>query len=30
MMLDALAAGGWRVVAEDVEGTWWTVRVARP
>jgi ribosomal protein L11 methyltransferase len=29
-MLDALASGGWRVVAEDVEGTWWTVRVARP
>ena len=29
-MLDALAAGGWRVVTEDVEGTWWTVRVARP
>jgi ribosomal protein L11 methyltransferase len=29
-MLDALAAGAWRVVAEDVEGTWWTVRVARP
>ena len=30
MMLDALAGGGWRVVTEDVEGTWWTVRVARP
>ena len=30
MMLDALAAGGWRVVAEDVEGAWWSVRVARP
>jgi len=30
MMLEALAAGGWRVVAEDVEGTWWSVRVARP
>jgi len=29
-MLDALAVGGWRVVTEDVEGTWWSVRVARP
>ena len=30
MMLSALADGGWRIVAEDVEGAWWTVRVARP
>ena len=29
-MLRALAGGGWRVVAEDVEGSWWTARVARP
>ena len=29
-MLEALAGGGWRVVAEDVEGSWWTARVARP
>jgi ribosomal protein L11 methyltransferase len=29
-MLTALAHGGWRVVADDVEGAWWTVRVARP
>lgn len=29
-MVDALAAAGWRIVAEDVEGTWWSVRVARP
>jgi hypothetical protein len=28
-MLAALASGGWRLVAEDVEGTWWTARVAR-
>jgi ribosomal protein L11 methyltransferase len=29
-MLAALASDGWRVVAEDVEGAWWTVRTARP
>ena len=29
-MLAALASDGWRVVAEDVEGPWWTARVARP
>jgi len=28
-MLAALARDGWRVVAEDVEGAWWTVRIAR-
>ena len=28
-MLAALAHDGWRVVAEDVEGAWWTARVAR-
>ena len=30
MMVDALAGAGWRIVVEDVEGSWWTVRVARP
>ena len=29
MMLDVLAAGGWVVRAEDVEGAWWSVHVAR-
>jgi ribosomal protein L11 methyltransferase len=29
-MLAALASEGWRVVAEDVEGSWWTARAARP
>jgi len=29
-MLAALANDGWRIVAEDVEGTWWTTRIARP
>jgi ribosomal protein L11 methyltransferase len=28
-MLAALARGGWRLVAEDMEGAWWTARVAR-
>ena len=28
-MLDALGAGGWRVVAEDAEDVWWSVLVAR-
>jgi len=28
-MLAAFARGGWRVVAEDVEGAWWTTRIAR-
>jgi ribosomal protein L11 methyltransferase len=28
-MLAAIARGGWRVVAEDVEGAWWTTRIAR-
>jgi ribosomal protein L11 methyltransferase len=28
-MLGVLASGEWRVVAEDVEGTWWSVRIAR-
>jgi ribosomal protein L11 methylase PrmA len=28
-MLEAVARGGWRVVAEDVEGAWWTARIAR-
>lgn len=30
MMLDALAANGWSVIAEDVEGMWWSVRIGRP
>ena len=29
-MLAALDVGGWHLVAEDVEGAWWTARVARP
>jgi len=29
MMLSALARDGWRPVAEDTEGSWWTARVAR-
>ena len=29
-MLAALARDGWRVVAEDIEGAWWTVHIARP
>jgi ribosomal protein L11 methyltransferase len=28
-MLAAFDRGGWRVTAEDVEGAWWTVRIAR-
>jgi ribosomal protein L11 methyltransferase len=28
-MLGVFEAGGWRLVAEDVEGTWWTARIAR-
>ena len=28
-MLSALARDDWRLVAEDVEGAWWTARVAR-
>lgn len=28
-MLAALAAGGWRVAAEDAEEAWWSVRVTR-
>ena len=29
-MLAALARDGWGVVAEDIEGAWWTVHIARP
>ena len=29
MMLDAFAEGGWTVVDDDVEGVWWSVRIAR-
>lgn len=29
MMLDALAAGGWTVEAEDEEDGWWSVLIAR-
>jgi ribosomal protein L11 methyltransferase len=28
-MLAACARDGWRIVAEDVEGAWWTARIAR-
>jgi ribosomal protein L11 methyltransferase len=28
-MLGVLESGGWRVVGEDVEGMWWSVRIAR-
>ena len=28
-MLSALARAGWRLIAEDIEGPWWTARVAR-
>jgi ribosomal protein L11 methyltransferase len=28
-MLAAIAAGGWRVVAEDAEDVWWSVLIAR-
>ena len=29
MMLAALDEGGWTVVAEDLEGVWWSARIAR-
>jgi ribosomal protein L11 methyltransferase len=29
MMLDALDAGGWRLLGEDEEGAWWSARIAR-
>jgi ribosomal protein L11 methylase PrmA len=28
-MTGVLVAGGWRVVADDVEGAWWSARIAR-
>ncbi len=28
-MLETLGAGGWRVTADDVEGMWWSARIAR-
>ena len=28
-MLGVIASGGWRVIQEDVEGAWWTTRIAR-
>jgi ribosomal protein L11 methyltransferase len=28
-MLTAFAAGGWRVIAEDAEGEWWSVAIER-
>jgi ribosomal protein L11 methyltransferase len=28
-MLAALDRDGWRIIAEDVEGAWWTTRIAR-
>jgi len=30
MMLDALTAGRWTLLGEDVEGSWWSARIARP
>ena len=29
MMLGVLGEGGWRLVEDDVEGLWWSVRIAR-
>jgi ribosomal protein L11 methyltransferase len=29
MMLQAFAEGGWSVIDEDVEGMWWSARIAR-
>jgi ribosomal protein L11 methylase PrmA len=28
-MLDVLGAGGWEVLGDDVEGMWWSARIAR-
>jgi hypothetical protein len=28
-MLDVLEGTGWRLLAEDVEGMWWSARIAR-
>jgi ribosomal protein L11 methyltransferase len=28
-MTNALEASGWRVIADDVEGAWWSARIAR-
>ena len=29
MMLASLDAGGWTLIAEDIEGAWWSARIAR-
>jgi len=29
VMRDVLTSAGWRMIAEDVEGAWWSVRIAR-
>ncbi|MEQ1693692.1 MAG: 50S ribosomal protein L11 methyltransferase, partial [Gemmatimonas sp.] len=29
MMVSALASSGWRIVAEDAEGIWWSASIAR-
>jgi ribosomal protein L11 methylase PrmA len=29
MMLNAFEDSGWTVLAEDVEGLWWSARIAR-
>ena len=29
MMLEALASGGWTLLGEDTEGSWWSARIAR-
>jgi ribosomal protein L11 methylase PrmA len=28
-MLEVLEGTGWRLLAEDVEGMWWSARIAR-
>ena len=28
-MVATLSAGGWRIVAEDMEGAWWSARITR-
>jgi len=28
-MMDTLAAGGWTLLDEDMEGMWWSARIAR-
>ena len=28
-MLEVLEESGWRVIEDDVEGLWWSARIAR-